>query len=455
MPWQRQVVDVATELMPDGSWAYRDIVVTVPRQAGKTTLLGPKNIHRMLTREDVQCWLTAQKRQDARDIWGDIAKRVRKSPLASLFEVRRSNGSEALTAPTGSTLRVFAPTEDALHGKANESVDVDEAWAFDAAHGVELEQAILPTFTTTGGQMWLVSTAGHGGSTWLRGWVERGREAVDSGVREGIAYFERSLDDAQSLIVTTGLADDASLAERAAAFDTVVANHPANGYTLRRDVIEKQAASPTMTADGFLRAYGNVWTSTVDRVIPEHLWLARKVPAWPAPAPGSVALGFDVAIDRSDAAILAAWRDRPTGPMRYQVVEARPGDEWLVRRLLELRDRWRPIAIGHDDSGAARDIGDELRRGGVDLVATTSRDLAAACAGFLSAVRNGRMEHLGQPALDDAVEVAATRPVLDGWAWSRRTSAGSIAALTAATVAGWAFDHRPPPAEKPVFISRR
>src|SRR5690242_21435030 len=56
-PWQRQVVDVGTELVPDPtgrvivdgirhSWAYTTVVVHVQRQAGKTTLLGPKNLHR-------------------------------------------------------------------------------------------------------------------------------------------------------------------------------------------------------------------------------------------------------------------------------------------------------------------------------------------------------------------------------------------------------------------------
>lgn len=452
MPWQRQVADVATELLPDGSWAYRVIVVTVQRQAGKTALLGPKNVHRCIVKQGARTWLTAQRRQDARDTWADIAQRVRKSPLGSRVTSRRSNGSEALTFPTGSTFRVFAPSEDALHGKANESVDVDEAWAFDAAQGAALEQAILPTFTTTGGQLWIVSTAGTIESAWLRSYVDRGRDAVEAGRRDTIAYFEWSLDEDDVATVMAGLDSEATEEQRAAAFAAVLAAHPANGYTLRVDALEQAAA--TMSPGEFLRAYGNVWTRTADRVIPEHLWLARRAEHWPAPMPGSVALAFDVAIDRSSAAIVAAWRDSPVGPMRYDVIESHDGDSWLADRVVQLRDKWRPLAVGHDDSGPARDIADELQRRGVELIATNSRELATACAAFLSSVRNARMEHHGQPALDDAVEVAAQRPLGDGWAWSRRSSAGSIAPLTAATVAGWAYDHRPPPMEKPLFVTR-
>ena len=38
MPWQRLVADVGCELAPDGGPAYREVVVTVPRQSGKTSL---------------------------------------------------------------------------------------------------------------------------------------------------------------------------------------------------------------------------------------------------------------------------------------------------------------------------------------------------------------------------------------------------------------------------------
>src|SRR5215207_2302173 len=40
MPWQQHVADVAMEVDPDtGRLVYRRIVLTVPRQSGKTTLL--------------------------------------------------------------------------------------------------------------------------------------------------------------------------------------------------------------------------------------------------------------------------------------------------------------------------------------------------------------------------------------------------------------------------------
>lgn len=452
MPWQRQVVDTALEVEPDGSWSYRTVVATTPRQSGKTTLVGPVNVHRALTRPQ-PCYFTAQRRQDARDTWLEIVNRVRRSPLAGAGKIRESNGSEALTFPGGGRFSVFAPSEDALHGKANALVTVDEAWSFDAAQGTALEQAILPTFTTTGGQLWLPSTAGHGESTWLRGFVDKGRDAVDAGSTSGLAYFEWSLDDEHALAVGAGLDPDASPADRLAALELVLAGHPGTGRTLDRGALEQSAE--TMTPDQFLRAYGNVWTATADRVIPEHVWTAGLREPWTPPEPGRVALAFDAAVDRSDAAIAAAWRDTAGGPLRVDVIDQHPGTAWLVPRLRELAARWQPVGIGWAGGGPAVDLADELTRGGMNLQPTGGREYVAACAAFLAAAKDGRLEHAGRPALDAAVSGAATKPLGDSWAWSRRTSLASISPLTAATVAAWTFDHRPPPAARPVIVARR
>lgn len=451
MPWQRQVLDVALEVLDDGSWAYRLVVVTVQRQAGKTTLVGPLHLHRAMTRPR-PTYLTAQKRSDARDTWLDVVNRFRLTPLAALSKIRESNGDEGVWPLNGlGSFRLFAPTEDALHGKANELVTIDEGWAFDEAQGAALEQAVLPTFTTTGGQLWLPSTAGHGRSTWLRGYVDRGRAAVEADQRAGTAYFEWSLPPEVAAAVAAGL--DGTAADRDAALDLVLTFHPAAGRTVNRGAL--QLAADSMTPDQFLRAYGNVWTATTDRVIPEHVWNACRADHWTPPEPGRVALAFDVALDQSAAAITAAWRDSPTGPLRVDVIDSAPGTAWLAPRLRELRATWRPVDVAHN-GGPALAVADELGRTGCPVRLLTAGEYATACSSFLSGVQNRRVEHYARADLDAAVALAATRPLGDAWAWSRRNSSGSIAALVGATVAGFAFDHRPAAAVRPrVGVARR
>lgn len=457
MPWQRQVADVALELLDDGSWAYTDVIVTVQRQSGKTTLVGPVGVHRCITRPFARTWYTAQTRQDARDnLIDDYAPRFEGSPIAALGRVRRSQGSEGLYFRGGSAWRVFAPGEEALHGKANELVVVDEAWAFDAVEGAALAQAIVPTFTTTGGQFWKVSTAGTSRSLWLRDAVARGRAAVEAGVRAGTAYFEWSLPDEHVDVVEAGLLagkrdpTDPALDE---ALGLLLAHHPAHGHTLKLAALRSALAE--MEAGEFLRAYGNRWTETTEQVIPADRWTGGRWPVdvpWPAPTTAP-ALTFAVGLDGQDAAVAATWRERD-GKLRVDVIDHRPGTAWLVDAVEDLLARRTWCAVGHDGHGPVVDVADQLTRRGATLTATTTSEYAASCAGLLTDVVDGRVIHPGHPALDAAVRAAGKRALGDGaWAWSRQKSAASIAALEAVTVGRWVYDHAPAPEHRPAFYA--
>jgi hypothetical protein len=461
MPHQGHVADVATELLEDGSWAYPIVVWELQRQGGKTHLVCPMACERCMVAPDQLSWFTAQTRQDARDTFTEgYMRRLESSPLGKSVRSRRSNGSEGLWFPTGSSFRVFAPTPDAMHGKANALVVVDEGWAFTGARGLELEQAILPTFTTTGGQLWIISAAGHGESEWLRSWVERGRASVELGRRQGIAYFRWGLAPELVPEVEHGLEAgkrDPNSSEFAHALQLVLDAHPAHGHTLNLGAL--RTAAEAMRPGEFLRAYATVWTETEERVIPAASWATSSAVedgelVWPEPTV-PVALAFDVALDRSDAAVMAGWRDTPGGPIRWDVLSRRPGpDSWVADFVQDVRARRAVAAVGHN-GGPASSVADELERAGVELVRLTAGEYATACDGALRSIISGGLRHPDHPALNAAVAAAAKRDLADSWAWSRRESAASIAPLVAGTVATWVFDHAAPPPPKPQLVRRR
>lgn len=459
MPWQRGASDLITTVTDDGKWRYRIILVTVPRQAGKTTLWAPLAAHRCMVKSNVRVWWTAQKRQDARDTWLEAVQLVHDSPLGPKFKQRKSNGSESLTTPNRSTWRVFAPTEDGLHGKTSELVGVDEAWAKAEAEGVALEAGIVPTFTTTGGQLVIFSTAGTAASTWLARLVERGRANLDD-PNSTIGHVEYSLPDDVAVEVEAGLDPDASPADREHAIDLVAAWHPAVGYTTDRAAIA--AAADSMKAGEFIRAYGNRFTGLSEGVISGTAWTAGLATSW-APPTVPVALAVDVSPDRADASIMAAWRDTPNGPLRLAVVEHRPGASWLPARLAEVQATWRTLpGVAVSSGGPAVDTVAELERATddhgrplFDLVDVTGRDYMAACGQLLAAINDRRLLHPGDPALNGAALVAARKWVGDGaWVWSRITSAGSISPITAGSLAVRHFDHAPVQKAAPLIVSR-
>jgi hypothetical protein len=426
MPWQQQVADVANEIEPStGELAYSTIIVEVQRQAGKTSLVSGTGVHRAITGTDRGIWYTAQTRQHARDNFMTLVKRIRRSPLKPpLTKIRESNGSEGLTFPTGSEYRVFAPGEDALHGKATHLVTIDEGWAFDETRGDELLQAIIPTFATVPGQLFILSAAGTARSTWFRGMVDTGRMFVEAGRTDTIAYFG------------WGIGDDVDPADLGA----VALAHPGYGYTLRPTGLI-QAAS-TMKPGEFARAYGSRWTGAGERAIPALLWLSAADAGWALPA--RFALGFDVGLGGDDAAVVMAWRD-DRGRAHVEVADVRDGAAWLTGRLLQLVADHDVTQVLYDRFGPAVAAGDTVARAGLEgLEATATEEYVTACAGFLAELVSGSLTYTPHPALDAAVEAAGKRQVGDRWAWGRRVSTSTIAPLVAATLALWAYDHAPP-----------
>lgn len=456
MPWQSHLYRVGTELLPTGEWAYNRLVVSVPRQSGKTAGRGPIMLHRCIIRPMARCWLTAQTRQDARDILvDDVGPRFHRSPLRGLAKLRKSQGSEGIYFHTGSFWRVFAPGDDDLHGKANDAVDVDEAWTFTAAQGAALQQAIGPTFSTTDGQLTIFSTRGTARSVWLDGWIDTGRAAVLSGARDGVCFLEISLPDHLVDEVRAGLHAEKLSPQWEAAIATVIHHHPAYGYTLKPRALRADALGEgdgAMSPDDWLRAYGNIPTRTAASLIPPASWAATKLPEVPRPN-GPLALAVEVGIRGADAAIIAAWW--LGDDVVVDVVDSRPGLAWVPDRIADLTGDWKPSVIGHAGAGPVVELADRLAIAGHEVTALTASEFAAACSGLLTAVDEATMFHTGHPDLDAAVANVATRPLGDGGiAFARLASSGSISPLVGAAVARWLLMHLPPPTATPGFHTK-
>jgi hypothetical protein len=431
MRWQRAVVDVATEVDPaTGLFAYSLVVITVPRQSGKTTLTGAAMEHRTIYRPRQRVWYTAQTAAVARDwLVNEHVPGLRLSPLGPYAKVVLGQGREGIEYPHGSLFRVFPPQPAALHSRQSDLVVVDEAWAHDLERGRQLDQAIVPTQATRpGAQVWKVSTAGDETSLWLWEAVTRGRAAVDQGQRSGVAYFEWSCPDDLDPCAPSSWEKF----------------HPAYGVTI--GVAQMHAALAELGPAGFSRAYGNRWPdgmgSTAAPKIPPGRWQAVQVPPIRAvPSGVRVAIGFDCARDRSTGAVAVSWAELG-GRRRCELVDSRPGTGWMAERIGDLVAKWAPVGIGYDAAGPGLDIADTLATTGLAVTPIRGRDWAAACTGWLAAVTERRIAVGAHPSLQTAAESAPGRDTGDGgWVWHRRGSVAPIAPVVAVTAATWALDH--------------
>lgn len=442
MPWQRCVWDVAGEIDSFGNLVYEIVIVTVPRQSGKTTMYGPVQIERAITTPGAKTFYTAQTGKDARSRFNDLKQLIEGSPLMNVGPIfRLSAGDEGIIWPNGARNKIFAPVEAALHGETPPLVGMDEIWELDELLGdAILEGAIIPAQVTLAGrrQVWLISTAGTAASRFLRKWVERGRESVrDRGSHPKIAYFEASLPDGEDPY------DPVAIAR----FHPAVRRQDGTGTQELAALMELagQVSRPT-----WLRAFCNIWTEAADPLIAPADWDDLADPTIGA-AWADVAVAWEVAHDNEMGAILASWRD-DAGTACTRVVHAAPGTQWMEELLVEIHG-YGPAAFGADDGGPTRRLNDRLRlRLGDDAVQTLGmKDRGVADETWITAARDEKnLIHDGSRTLANGVAHIVMKRSGELTRISRADSTGPVAGPIASAVALWMYDHRAAPSWTPV-----
>jgi hypothetical protein len=429
LPWQRYTADVATERRPDGSYEYQVVLVSVPRQTGKTTLIRAVGVHRcQVCGRDV--FYTAQTGKDARERWTDLVKALRTNPAyASRVQVALRAGAENVVFPTGAGFHAFAPTAESLHGYTPPTVMLDEAFKHTAAQGELLMGAITPAqFTIQDRQLWIVSTAGTAESTFLHDWLDLGMSGAPR-----VATFLWGAGEHQDPWDP----------------DDIRRFHPGVGFVLNGKTITAQdvlEAADHNTRAEYQRAYANRRTRTSADLIPADVWASMSwqvLDLAPAPptAAGRLHLVYDVAHDRQSAGIVAAWSladDTTTDRLvRLKVVRHGPGTSWLADAVLKLWVDLKPGKVRAAANGPVVEVTQQLR-GHVPVEVLTDAEFATATGRFLSMVDDRALDHDGTRQLADGIAGLVTRAAItDGIAFSRRASAGDTSLGVAAAVAAW------------------
>lgn len=404
MDWQRRVADVGKEIDPDsGLPAYREVVVTVMRQNGKTTLLLSVECE-TLWKPNRRVAYTAQSGVDGRQKFvEDQVPLLEASQLdGKIRQYFRAADNTGMWWWNGSRLKVLNVGQSAGHGKTLDLAVIDEAFA---DTNDQREQALRPAMVTKpAAQIWNISTAGTPESAYLKRKVDLGRAAVRAGKREGIAYFEWAIPDDEDVYSP----------------DVWARFMPAYGVTITERVLRTEAEN--MKEGEFRRAYGNQWTETEERVILAEWWRAVQdlsvVVSKSAPV-----YACDARADRSQSAVVKADRSGS-----IEVVAVRPGTGWLVDELTSKLDEDTPIAF--DRNGPLAFLADDLRGHDMKVVPLDSLDVRKACGRFYDGVADQKMRVRSDGRLDEAVGAAVRRTTADAWAWHRDAPGAEVLMAT-------------------------
>lgn len=435
MPWQQHTLDVGLEVDVDtGHMAYRTIVLTVPRQNGKSFWMLIKMLLRMIAMAEYfgrgqRMAYTAQDRnmakkrlldellpmiQDSKAFRGEKGRDVRPG---NDYSFTYANGEEAIRWNNRSEVIPLACEEKSGHGLTLDEVHVDEAFHHqdDRADG-----SLKPTLNTRpDGQFVIVSTKGTWKSVWLNGKIDAGRLAVERGDLNGLAYFEWS--------APRDLAIDDPATWRMCM--------PALGYTLTEAVVQDALAS--MPEDEFRRAFLNQTTGQgADQALDLEAWGRQGDPD--AMLVGEVMAGVAIDPDRTWAAIGVAGRSAK-GDLVVESVDCRPGVRWVLSRLADVLVANTyvdgvAIAPGSPAGGLIAD----LEGAGHRVYRVSPQEYAQGCGALYDRLVDGEVFHRSQAKLDQAAVDAERKSSGDGaFYWSRSPSkeGANITPLEAGTLA--------------------
>lgn len=441
-PWQQLVLTHGLGELADGRWAATKISTWVPRQNGKGAIIEARELAGLFLFRERLILHSAHEYKTSQEAFIRIKELIQNTPdldrrVHRFHEANGEQGIELTRAAGGSRLRFVARSKGSGRGFSGDLIILDEAQALVAA----MMAAMLPTLSARPNhQMWFFGTPPDDPAAWVYGLREDGEAGT-----ERLAHFDWGAD--------LDLSDLPAVRRARADVDLWYACNPALGRRIRHETVIDEA-KPSGLGELFPIERLGVWHPKASAG-PSVLDLA----AWEAlvdhdsTRTGDVAFAVDITPSR-DYAVIAVYGLRADGLGHIEVMDRRPGTDWLVERLVDLRGRWNPVAIGLDVKGPAGSLIVDLAKAGLkppadaekplrgDLAIPTAQEVAAGCGQLVDAVTQGTVRHIGQDVMTDAIRGAKTRPLGDSWAWGRKVSSVDISPLVAGTLARWAYESR-------------
>lgn len=152
---------------------------------------------------------------------------------------------------------------------------------------------------------------------------------------------------------------------------------------------------------------------------------------------GEVAFGAAISEDRKHGSIVAAGRSG-SGKILVDLTPFYDHPRLLVARMDALYLKHDPVAVAVNPKSQSVTLLKPLADLGIVVTEPTAEDVAAAHGDFLDLVNDGKLEHLNQKPLTDAVRASQQRNLAGAKAWEPRLDVDQ-GPLVAATLAVWAF----------------
>lgn len=461
-PWQFDAIDLMLSVRDDGKWSCFEYAEIVSRQNGKGSIgeirvlaglliLGERLI--MWSAHEYKTAMEAFRRCHA--LIRELGTRVKDNLYdidGVLIKVNNTNGEESFERlDTGARIKFIARSKGSGRGFSGDVNVIDEAFAYTP----DQHAALLYTMSARPNPqiIYLSSPPLNGESGDI---LFDLRDRASAGGDASLGWRDWGLEgDLDNL-------DDVDLDDRA----NWAAANPALGIRITEETVARERRSTLNQPAEFARERLGIWpvrSSIAGRLLDARVWESMADPEAVRASGADVTLALDVTPLR-DHACIGYYTTNEDGRELMQLIDYRPGTDWLVDRIVELKQVLNPIGIAYDAKNGAHafladlaphgivrpadrdDWDQEPRRG--DLMELDTSMAVDAVGQFIDGFRAAPLEddipryvHLDQEPLNIAVRGAVSRTVGDSGqiAWGRRASEVDIGPLQAVTEARYCY----------------
>lgn len=424
--WQHAVGKIILAKRADGRYAATvgGTGLSIPRQVGKTFLVGAIVFALCLLRPHLTVIWTAHRLRTAEETFGKMQKFAsRKAVKPHVAKIVLGSGEEAVEFRNGS--RILFGARERGFGRGFDEVDVvvyDEGQILTENALDDMIPAMNQSRQACGALLLFMGTPpkpSDPGEVFTRMRLE-----ALSGEDDDTAWVEFGADPG---FTPTPL--PAALSE--ADWRQVAKANPSFPDDTPREAILRMRKK--LGHESFLREGLGVWDeSGVSRIFGLGAWERCAGPELDGVR--LAGLGLAVEADLSRTAVVGAGVSGDRVVVRP--LQHGPGSDWAVDRLAELQKRHGAMVV-FDGRGPAAELAPRLKARRVRFHALKSAEVYDAFDGMFRLVSEGNLSHAAYPELDAAVLGAVPRPVGDRRMLGRKTSLSDVSPLEAAELAAW------------------
>jgi hypothetical protein len=426
--WQHGTGRVILAKRADGKYAATigGTGLSIPRQVGKTFLIGAIVFALCLLHPNLTVIWTAHRLRTAEETFGKMQAFAKKAKIRPhILKVVLGSGEEEIRFRNGS--RILFGARESGFGLGFDEVDVlifDEAQRLrdmtlddmvpatnqsrHPAGALLLFMGTPPRPTDPGEVFTRMRTEALTGEDDDTGWVEFG---ADPDYRPTPAPAQLT----------------------AADWAQVAKANPSFPHDTPRESILRMRKK--LGPESFLREGLGIWDEdSGGTVVDMDQWGKLSDPT--ATVTGPVALGVAIPRDRSSSTVSVSWLH---GERVFSAVTRLPGTSKAVELIRRKMNEHDVVDVSLHSGGPAGTLVADLEAEGVEVTTVSTQEFAQATGAYRDGITNSSVGHVDQYELTEALRIAPLRTTGDGEMWDQRDEMKDIAPVVAVTLSTQGF----------------